>query len=149
MDREKLMDTLIPQAWEAAKNAYVPYSSFQVGAALLTKSGVVYPGCNIENSAYGPSNCAERTAVFSAVARGEREFAAIAVVGKFTDGSPAGGDGFAYPCGVCRQVLAEFCSPKDFLVLLENAQGERKALTLGELLPYGFVLKDCTGGVLL
>ncbi|MCI9667343.1 MAG: cytidine deaminase [Angelakisella sp.] len=142
MDREKLMDTLIPQAWEAAKNAYVPYSSFQVGAALLTKSGVVYPGCNIENSAYGPSNCAERTAVFSAVARGEREFAAIAVVGKFTDGSPAGGDGFAYPCGVCRQVLAEFCSPKDFLVLLENAQGERKALTLGELLPYGFVLKD-------
>ena len=136
------MDTLIPQAWEAAKNAYVPYSSFQVGAALLTKSGVVYPGCNIENSAYGPSNCAERTAVFSAVARGEREFAAIAVVGKFTDGSPAGGDGFAYPCGVCRQVLAEFCSPKDFLVLLENAQGERKALTLGELLPYGFVLKD-------
>ncbi|MCI8907999.1 MAG: cytidine deaminase [Angelakisella sp.] len=146
MDREKLMDTLIPQAWEAAKNAYVPYSSFQVGAALLTKSGVVYPGCNIENSAYGPSNCAERTAVFSAVARGEREFAAIAVVGKFTDGSPAGGDGFAYPCGVCRQVLAEFCSPKDFLVLLENAQGERKALTLGELLPYGFVLKD---GVLL
>ena len=146
MDREKLMDTLIPQAWEAAKNAYVPYSSFQAGAALLTKSGVVYPGCNIENSAYGPSNCAERTAVFSAVARGEREFAAIAVVGKFTDGSPAGGDGFAYPCGVCRQVLAEFCSPKDFLVLLENAQGERKALTLGELLPYGFVLK---GGVLL
>mgnify|MGYP001084734996 FL=1 len=142
MDREKLMDTLIPQAWEAAKNAYVPYSSFQVGAALLTKSGVVYPGCNIENSAYGPSNCAERTAVFSAVARGEREFAAIAVVGKFTDCSPAGGDGFAYPCGVCRQVLAEFCSPKDFLVLLENAQGERKALTLGELLPYGFVLKD-------
>lgn len=142
MDREKLMDTLIPQAWEAAKNAYVPYSSFQVGAALLTKSGVVYPGCNIENSAYGPSNCAERTAVFSAVARGEREFAAIAVVGKFTDGSPAGGDGFAYPCGVCRQVLAEFCSPKDFLVLLENAKGERKALTLGELLPYGFVLKD-------
>ena len=144
MDREKLMDTLIPQAWEAAKNAYVPYSSFQVGAALLTKSGVVYPGCNIENSA--PTVCAERTAVFSAVARGEREFAAIAVVGKFTDGSPAGGDGFAYPCGVCRQVLAEFCSPKDFLVLLENAQGERKALTLGELLPYGFVLKD---GVLL
>lgn len=142
MDREKLMDTLIPQAWEAAKNAYVPYSGFRVGAALLTKGGVVYPGCNIENSAYGPSNCAERTAVFSAVARGEREFAAIAVVGKFADGTPAGGDGFAYPCGVCRQVLAEFCSPEDFLVLLENAQGERKALTLGELLPYGFVLRD-------
>ena len=142
MDREKLMDTLIPQAWEAAKNAYVPYSSFQVGAALLTAEGEIYQGCNVENASYGVSCCAERTAVFSAVARGEREFAAIAVVGKFTDGSPAGGDGFAYPCGVCRQVLAEFCSPKDFLVLLENAQGERKALTLGELLPYGFVLKD-------
>ena len=147
MDREKLMDTLIPQAWEAAKNAYVPYSSFQVGAALLTKSGVVYPGCNIENRLQWPGRQpVGRDSVphvyFSAVARGEREFAAIAVVGKFTDGSPAGGDGFAYPCGVCRQVLAEFCSPKDFLVLLENAQGERKALTLGELLPYGFVLKD-------
>ena len=135
-------EELIAGALEARERAYAPYSHYAVGAALLTKSGVVYPGCNIENSAYGPSNCAERTAVFSAVARGEREVAAIAVVGKFTDGSPAGGDGFAYPCGVCRQVLAEFCSPKDFLVLLENAQGERKALTLGELLPYGFVLKD-------
>ena len=142
MDREKLMDTLIPQAWEAAKNAYVPYSSFQVGAALLTNSGVVYTGCNIENSAYGPSNCAERTAFFSAIAQGEREFAAIAVVGRFVDGSPAGGDGFAYPCGVCRQVMSEFCHPDEFLVLLENHQGERKALTLRELLPYGFVLQD-------
>jgi cytidine deaminase len=142
MDRQEWMDTLIPRAWKAAENAYVPYSGFQVGAALLAKDGTVYPGCNIENGAYGPSNCAERTAVFSAVAQGCREFAAIAVVGRFTDGSPAGGDGFAYPCGVCRQVLAEFCDPDDFLVLLENPAGERKALTLGELLPYGFVLKD-------
>ena len=142
MDRQKLMDTLIPRAWEAAKNAYVPYSHFRVGAALLTKDGKIYPGCNIENSAYGPSNCAERTAVFSAIAQGDREFAAIAVVGRFEDGSPAGGEGYAYPCGVCRQVLAEFCDPDDFLVLLENTAGERKALTLGELLPYGFVLKD-------
>ena len=130
MEREKLLDTLIPRAWEAAQNAYVPYSGFRVGAALLTKEGKIYPGCNIENSAYGPTNCAER------------DFAAIAVVGRFADGSPAGGDGFAYPCGVCRQVLAEFCDPDDFLVLLENAGGERKVLTLGELLPYGFVLKD-------
>ena len=116
MDRQKLMDTLIPAAWEAAKNAYVPYSGFRVGAALLTKSGKLYPGCNIENS--------------------------IAVVGQFADGTPAGGDGFAYPCGVCRQVMAEFCHPDEFLVLLENHQGERKTLTLRELLPYGFVLRD-------
>lgn len=142
MDRQKLMDTLIPAAWEAAKNAYVPYSGFRVGAALLTKSGKLYPGCNIENSAYGPTNCAERTAIFSAVAQGEREFTAIAVVGQFADGTPAGGEGFAYPCGVCRQVMAEFCHPDEFLVLLENHQGERKTLTLRELLPYGFVLRD-------
>ena len=107
MDHQKLLDTLIPRAWEAAENAYVPYSGFRVGAALLTKDGRIYPGCNIENSAYGPSNCAERTAFFSAIAQGEREFAAIAVVGRFVDGSPAGGDGFAYPCGVCRQVMSE------------------------------------------
>ena len=142
MDRQKLMDTLIPAAWEAAKNAYVPYSGFRVGAALLTKSGKLYPGCNIENSAYGPTNCAERTAIYSAVAQREREFTAIAVEGRFAHGTPAGGDGFAYPCGVCRQVMAEFCHPDEFLVLLENHQGERKALTLRELLPYGFVLRD-------
>ena len=142
MDHQKLLDTLIPRAWEAAENAYVPYSGFRVGAALLTKDGRIYPGCNIENSAYGPSNCAERTAFFSAIAQGEREFAAIAVVGRFVDGSPAGGDGFAYPCGVCRQVMSEFCHPDHFLVLLESGSGERKVLTLGELRPYGFVLKD-------
>ena len=134
MDREKLMDTLIPQAWEAAKNAYVPYSSFQVGAALLTKSGVVYPGCNIENSAYGPSNCAERTAVFKAVSEGYRSFRRIAIA--------ADTEQFCAPCGVCRQVMSEFCHPDHFLVLLESGSGERKVLTLGELLPYGFVLKD-------
>lgn len=142
MDRQKLMDTLIPRAWEAAENAYIPYSGFRVGAALLTKSGKIFPGCNIENSAYGPSNCAERTAFFSAIAQGERDFAAIAVVGGYADGSPAGGDGFAYPCGTCRQVMSEFCHPDEFLVLLENVRGERKALTLRELLPYGFVLRD-------
>lgn len=142
MDRQQLLDTLIPRAWEAGSNAYVPYSGFRVGAALLTKTGKIFPGCNIENSAYGPSNCAERTAIFSAIAQGERDFTAIAVVGKHADGSPAGGDGFAYPCGTCRQVMSEFCHPDEFLVLLENARGERKVLTLGELLPYGFVLKD-------
>lgn len=142
MDRQELLDTLLPKAWKAAENAYIPYSGFQVGAALLTKSGKIFPGCNIENGAFGATNCAERTAIFAAVAQGEREFTAIAVVGKHADGSPAGGDGFAYPCGVCRQVMSEFCHPKEFLVLMENARGERKVLTLGELLPYSFVLKD-------
>ena len=142
MDRQQLLDTLIPRAWEAAGNAYTPYSGFRVGAALLTGNGKIYPGCNIENSAYGPSNCAERTAIFSAIAQGERDFTAIAVVGRYADGSPAGGDGFAYPCGTCRQVMSEFCRPDEFLILMENAGGQRKALTLGELLPYGFVLKN-------
>ena len=92
-----------------------------------------------------PAGVAESAGVrqaFAAIAQGEREFAAIAVVGRFVDGSPAGGDGFAYPCGVCRQVMSEFCHPDHFLVLLESGSGERKVLTLGELLPYGFVLKD-------
>ena len=133
---------LCQKAVDMLKMAYVPYSHFPVGAALECDDGTVYTGCNIENAGYTPTNCAERTAIFSAVAQGEREFTAIAVVGRFADGTPAGGDGFAYPCGVCRQVLAEFCDPDDFLVLLENPAGERKALTLGELLPYGFVLKD-------
>ena len=134
MDREKLMDTLIPQAWEAAKNAYVPYSSFQVGAALLTKSGVVYPGCNIENSAYGPSNCAERTAFFKAVSEGERSFRAICVVG--------GKDGilteYAAPCGVCRQVMMEFCHPDEFQIILATGREHYETFTLRQLLPLGF-----------
>ena len=138
MEREKLLDTLIPRAWEAAQNAYVPYSGFRVGAALLTKEGKIYPGCNIENSAYGPTNCAERTAVFSAVAQGDRDFAAIAVVGRFADGSPAGGDGFAYPCGVCRQVMAEFCDPGDFQVICAKNETDFRVYTLQELFPEGF-----------
>jgi cytidine deaminase len=142
MDPRELMDLLIPEAREASKNAYIPYSGFWVGAALLGRSGKIYRGCNIENSAFGPSNCAERTAFFTAVAQGEREFTAIAIVGGFADGRPAAGDGFAYPCGVCRQVMAEFCRPEEFLILLENHRGERRAHTLAELLPYGFSLED-------
>ena len=100
-------EELVRQALAAMKFAYVPYSGFTVGAALLTKSGKVYLGCNIENAAYGPSNCAERTAFFKAVSEGEREFSAIAVVGG-KDGDAA--DIFP-PCGVCRQVMQEFCAP--------------------------------------
>lgn len=96
-------EELIKAAMEAKEHAYVPYSHFRVGAALLTKSGKVYQGCNIENAGYSPTNCAERTAFFKAVYEGEREFAAIAINGD--------GDDYLYPCGVCRQVMAEFCEP--------------------------------------
>ena len=131
-------EELVRLAIEAMAFAYTPYSGFRVGAALLTKEGKIYPGCNIENSAYGPTNCAERTAVFSAVAQGDRDFAAIAVVGRFADGSPAGGDGFAYPCGVCRQVMREFCRPEAFKVLLAKSCSEYREMTLEELLPLSF-----------
>ena len=122
--------TLVKEALEARKMAYTPYSNFAVGAALLTKDGKIYRGCNIENASYTPTNCAERTAFFKAVSEGEREFAAIAVVG-----GPAGNPpvDFCYPCGVCRQVMAEFAKG-DFKIIL----GENDVFTLDELLPYGF-----------
>lgn len=126
---------LIELAYQARECAYAPYSGFQVGAALLSKSGNIYLGCNIENASYTPTNCAERTAFFKAVSEGEREFAAIAIVG-----GPAGkriGEMCA-PCGVCRQVMREFCDPKEFRVLLEDGKGGIANLALEELLPYGF-----------
>ena len=125
---------LIEQAIEARSHAYTPYSHFQVGAALLTKQGKVYKGCNIENAAYTPSNCAERTAIFKAVSEGEREFAAIAIVGSMEGESntlPTG------PCGVCRQVRAEFCS-LDMPVIIAKSPADYITMTLGELLPLSF-----------
>ena len=125
---------LIEQAIEARSLAYAPYSHFQVGAALLTKQGKVYKGCNIENAAYTPSNCAERTAIFKAVSEGEREFAAIAIVGSLEGESntlPTG------PCGVCRQVMAEFCS-LDMPVIIAKSPADYITMTLGELLPLSF-----------
>ena len=127
-------EQLVREALEAMHFAYVPYSGFTVGAALLTKSGKVYRGCNIENAAYGPSNCAERTAIFKAVSEGEREFAAIAVVG----GKNGDASDIFPPCGVCRQVMQEFCDG-DFIILLSDRKQEniiRKYLR--ELLPFGF-----------
>ena len=133
-------DDLIKTATEMTKKSYVPYSHFHVGAALLDKDGKVWTGCNIENAAYGPSNCAERTAVFKAVSEGVREFEAIAVVGGPEDeaGNPQIQD-FCPPCGVCRQVLSEFCS-RDFKIILANGKGEQKIFTLAELLPESFSL---------
>ena len=126
---------LILHAIEARKNAYTPYSHFQVGAALLAEDGTVYLGCNIENAAYAPTNCAERTAFFKAVSEGERDFAAIAIVG----GKNLEFSNFCYPCGGCRQVMSEFCKG-DFRIILGKSDGEITEMTLSDLLPYGFSL---------
>ena len=126
-------EKLIELAKEAMKRAYAPYSAFQVGAALLCGDGTVYQGCNIENAAYGPSNCAERTAVFKAVYDGKRDFTAMAICGGkdgiITDACP--------PCGVCRQVLREFCQD-DFIIYIVGAEDSYESCTLGELLPHSF-----------
>ncbi len=127
-------ERLLRCALEARANAYVPYSHWAVGAALLAQDGTLFPGCNVENTAYGPTNCAERTALFSAVAQGKRRFAAIAIAGGRQGEPPAS---FCPPCGVCRQALAEFCGP-EFEVLLVKSEGEVRRHTLGELLPFAF-----------
>ena len=127
---------LMAAAAEARKASYSPYSGFKVGAALLGKSGKVYTGCNVENAAYTPTNCAERTAIFKAVSEGEREFVAIAIVGGKDEEAAA----FCAPCGVCRQVLAEFCDG-DFPVVLGTPKNY-KAYTLAELLPFSFGKSD-------
>lgn len=126
---------LIRKAIEARRLSYSPYSQYQVGAALLAGDGQIITGCNIENAAYGPSNCAERTAFFKAISEGIRDFKAIAIVG-----SPAGEEitQYAYPCGVCRQVMAEFCEPEDFQIIVAKSEEDYRVMTLAELLPEGF-----------
>ncbi len=130
--------TLVKEALAAREMAYTPYSGFAVGAALLTKDGKVYRGCNIENASYTPTICAERTAFFKAVSEGVREFEAIAIVG-----GPAGKPpmDYCYPCGVCRQVMAEFCK-NDFTVLIGKSEDEIREHTLIEILPYCFREED-------
>ncbi len=131
---------LVKAAMEAKEHAYVPYSHFRVGAALLTKEGKVYQGCNIENAGYTPTNCAERTAFFKAVYEGERNFEAIAVNGDAED--------YLYPCGVCRQVMAEFCTP-DFKIIVSNKNGEYEEFTLATLLPGAFTPEELEKGQIL
>ena len=128
-----LAKTLVAKAEKTMMGAYAPYSGFFVGAALLTKSGKVYTGCNIENAAYSPTCCAERTAFFKAVSEGEREFEAIAVVG----GDHGRITGIFPPCGVCRQVMLEFCGP-EFRIYLGEGNGKFRTVTLPELVPYAF-----------
>ena len=129
------MEKLIVQALQAREFSYAPYSGYQVGAALLTADGHVYTGCNIENAAYSPTNCAERTAFFKAVSEGKKDFCAIAVAG-----GPAGEEiaQYAYPCGVCRQVMMEFCDPETFQIILADGKGRCLQRTLKEMLPFGF-----------
>ena len=126
--------TLVERAFEVREKAYTPYSHHKVGAALLGKNGQIYLGCNIENAAFTPSNCAERTAVFKAVSEGQLEFDAIAVVGGMEDAEELD---YCAPCGVCRQVLREFCD-NDFEIILAKDVEHRKTLTLKEILPLGF-----------
>ena len=127
---------LLKIAEKARLSSYSPYSDFEVGAALLCSDGSVYEGCNIENASYTPTCCAERVAVFKAVSEVKRNFEAIAIVGK-KKGSDK--QDFCYPCGVCRQVLSEFCTP-EMKILLMNGSGEVLELTLSDLLPYTFRL---------
>ena len=134
MLEKKEIQKLIRAALEQRKNAYAPYSFFRVGAALLTESGEVYTGCNIENAAYTPTNCAERTAFFKAVSEGVRTFKAICIAGgmngELTD--------YTAPCGVCRQVMMEFCSPEEFEIILAKGEDDYKMYKLKDLMPLGF-----------
>ena len=123
---------LIELAKKALENSYSPYSKFKVGAALLCKDGTVFSGCNVENASFGATNCAERTAIFSAVANGHRDFSKIAIVGT-SDGNI---NQFTPPCGMCRQVLSEFCG-EDFNIILFNGKNI-KTFTMNEILPYPF-----------
>ena len=134
MDQNKLIDL----AWKARENAYVPYSHFKVGACIALKDGTFVQGCNIENAAYTPTNCAERTAFFKAVSEGVRDFQAICIVG--------GKDGklteYTAPCGVCRQVMMEFCDYETFPIILGTSPKDYKIMTLKEILPLGFGPKN-------
>lgn len=133
MDIQQI-NTLIETAIAQLAFSYTPYSHFKVGAALLAKNGTVYTGCNIENAAYSPTNCAERTAIFKAVSEGVREFDAICIVG----GKEGILEDFAPPCGVCRQVMMEFCQPDEFQIILAKGIDNYEIYTLKDLLPKGF-----------
>ncbi|EHN13182.1 cytidine deaminase [Clostridium sporogenes] len=126
-------DEIIKKAIEARENAYVPYSKFKVGAALLTEDDTIYTGCNIENASYGATNCAERTAIFKAISEGHKKIKGIAVVGSFEE--------YTYPCGICRQVISEFASENiDIIIVKDKNNYEIKKLD--EILPGAFTKKD-------
>jgi cytidine deaminase len=125
---------LLTRAEDALKNAYAPYSKFKVGCALLTEDGRIYTGCNIENASYGATNCAERTAIFKAVSEGHKDFTALAIVSDIPH---------VVPCGICRQVIAEFCS--DLEIITGKSDGDIKSFNIKELLPYAFTGQYISG----
>lgn len=136
--KEQLEKELIQKAMEMTKLSYAPYSGYHVGAALFTKEGQIYTGCNIENASYGATNCAERTAFFKAVSDGVKDFEAIAIVGAPADAAAENTfSEYAYPCGICRQVMQEFCR-EDFTIIVAKSIEDYQKYTLKELLPFGF-----------
>lgn len=140
MENKKLSnEELIALAIKARETAYAPYSNWMVGAALETKEGKVYLGCNIENGGFTATSCAERTAFFKAISEGEKEFSRIAIVGGDRE---LGIQGLCYPCGVCRQVMAEFCNPDDFKVIVAKSENDYKQMPLRELIPGVSFIKD-------
>jgi len=142
MKREELTtevcQNLIQKAITSLSFSYTPYSHFKVAAALLAKNGTIYTGCNIENAAYSPTNCAERTAFFKAVSEGVCTFDAIAIVG----GKEGILKDYCPPCGVCRQVMAEFCNPRDFFIILARSEKDYQIYPLKEMLPFGFTTEN-------
>ena len=130
---EQIKKEMVAEAFRMLEYSYAPYSHFKVGAALLSANGMLYGGCNVENAAYGPSNCAERTAFFKAVSEGVKDFKAIAVCG----GPQKIVKDFCSPCGVCRQVMREFCKD-DFILIMAKSKTEYKLMTLAEILPQSF-----------
>ena len=139
---EQSIRTLITRAMEARMKSYSPYSGYMVGAALLCENDVIIGGCNVENASYSPTNCAERTAFFKAVSEGIKEFRAIAIVGGHKDAEELD---FAHPCGVCRQVMQEFCDAKTFQIIVAKSEKEYQVYQLKELLPYGFGPENLKG----
>ena len=138
MEQGMPVKELIQFAYEAQSRSYSPYSGFATGAALEADNGRIFLGCNIENAAYSPTNCAERTAFFKAVSEGVRTFSRIAIVGNY----PGREGDYCAPCGVCRQVMAEFCDPETFQVILARSPEEYRVYLLKNLLPVGFGPSD-------
>ena len=134
-----MKEQLIRAALEAREKAYVPYSKFKVGAAVLTEGDEIYTGCNVENASYGATNCAERTAIFKAASEGKRVIKAVAVVGDTS--------AYTYPCGICRQVITEFAESADIKIYLVKNENDYLEKTLGEIMPGFFTKKDLDKGV--
>lgn len=132
---EDMKEELIRAALEAREKSYSPYSHYRVGAALLSEDGEIITGCNVENASYGATCCAERTAVFKAISEGKRRFSAIAIAGGMEGKDP---EDYAYPCGICRQVLSEFVGDDSFTVIAAKSVSDYKEYSLNELLPYSF-----------